>query len=330
MELTAPAPVARYRSLAIWAKVTVSVICVAIALWSVEPRTIAAQFENQNIGWVLGAASVTALQIILGAFRWDQILKALGGRVPTRTVFVVTYVGSFFNSWLLGLAAGDAARALLVPTRLLRRTLMIYSVILDRVFALVGLALVICPSILLDMGPFARSAPLALSLLVATCPLAILMALDFGARRMEWIRRKLPGPILSLCESWHLMVSKPMRLAIAIVLSIIGQIAISVVVYCLARAQGLTIPFFDLLLLMPPVVLLTVLPISIGGWGVRETAMVASLGLVSVSPNAALLISLQMGALAGVLSLPGGGVWLLRYGSMALANRRKISIQGEG
>jgi len=62
---------------------------------------------------------------------------------------------------------------------------------------------------------------------------------------------------------------------------------------------------------MPPVILATVLPISIGGWGMRETAMVFMLSLVGVAPERAFLLSVLMGVVTVVMSLPGGVLWLL-------------------
>ena len=63
---------------------------------------------------------------------------------------------------------------------------------------------------------------------------------------------------------------------------------------------------------MQPVTLFATLPISIGGWGVREAAMVTFFGLVGVPPSAAVIVSIQLGLLGVVLSLPGGLLFLLQ------------------
>jgi uncharacterized membrane protein YbhN (UPF0104 family) len=69
--------------------------------------------------------------------------------------------------------------------------------------------------------------------------------------------------------------------------------------------------FFDCLVLMQPVALITALPISIGGWGAREAAMVGLLGLVGVPASAAFVLSVQVGILTTLVALPGGVLWLL-------------------
>jgi hypothetical protein len=58
-------------------------------------------------------------------------------------------------------------------------------------------------------------------------------------------------------------------------------------------------------------VLLSAIPISISGWGVRESAMVAGLTMVGVSPAAALATSVLLGLVSAIVGLVGGIVWLV-------------------
>jgi len=60
------------------------------------------------------------------------------------------------------------------------------------------------------------------------------------------------------------------------------------------------------------VILVTTLPISIAGWGVREGAMVTAFALVGVPREGALVLSLMLGILGIVMMIPGGVLWLLR------------------
>jgi hypothetical protein len=58
--------------------------------------------------------------------------------------------------------------------------------------------------------------------------------------------------------------------------------------------------------------LLVALPISAGGWGVREGALVAALALVGVERASALLLSVELGLIGTLVALPGGAIWLHR------------------
>ena len=68
----------------------------------------------------------------------------------------------------------------------------------------------------------------------------------------------------------------------------------------------------DCLVLVPPVILVSVLPISMAGWGVREGAMITALGFAGVGSTDALVLSIAFGLVILTLSLPGGVLWLIR------------------
>jgi hypothetical protein len=108
-----------------------------------------------------------------------------------------------------------------------------------------------------------------------------------------------------LCRVWP-------RFAAAVAIAAAGQVLVAAEAWCLSQSLHLGVPFFDFAMLMPPVMLLVALPISAGGWGVREGAMVAVLALVGVGSEPALLLSVELGLLWTLVSLPGGAIWLHR------------------
>ena len=57
-------------------------------------------------------------------------------------------------------------------------------------------------------------------------------------------------------------------------------------------------------LILPVVILLSAIPISIAGWGVREGLMVIGLGLVGIKPSDALSLSILFGLISLVAYLP--------------------------
>jgi hypothetical protein len=94
--------------------------------------------------------------------------------------------------------------------------------------------------------------------------------------------------------------------------SIVIQIMVAAMVYGLGVSLGMPIRLLDCIALMPIIILITMVPISIAGWGVREGAMVAAFGYVGLSPVSALSLSLLFGFINLAISLPGGIIWLLQ------------------
>ncbi|MBE9556580.1 MAG: flippase-like domain-containing protein, partial [Proteobacteria bacterium] len=77
---------------------------------------------------------------------------------------------------------------------------------------------------------------------------------------------------------------------------------------------GLNVGLFESLVLVPAVILLSTVPVSIGGWGLREGLMVVALGLAGVPADAALSVSILFGLAMIVAGLPGGVLWLMAGG----------------
>jgi Lysylphosphatidylglycerol synthase TM region len=78
------------------------------------------------------------------------------------------------------------------------------------------------------------------------------------------------------------------------------------VVWSLGRAQGLVLPALETAILFTVMIGVGIVPVSIGGWGLRELAVISLLGNQGVSPEKALLFSVSFGLAPAVASLPGG------------------------
>ena len=97
---------------------------------------------------------------------------------------------------------------------------------------------------------------------------------------------------------------------------------VTVMIWVLALGLDVDVTLIDCMALFPPVLLLTAIPISIAGWGVREFGMVAAFGLVGVPVHGAIAISFLFGLLAILVTIPGGLMWL------ALGEARKEVAAG--
>ena len=85
----------------------------------------------------------------------------------------------------------------------------------------------------------------------------------------------------------------------------------SLIIWLLGQAQGLALPVFDAAVLFVVMIGIALVPISIGGWGLREIAVVAVMGDYGLAPERALLFSVCFGLVLVAGALPGALVWLL-------------------
>jgi hypothetical protein len=83
-----------------------------------------------------------------------------------------------------------------------------------------------------------------------------------------------------------------------------------VVVWSVGRTEGLVLPISDAAVLFTVMIGVTLVPISISGWGLRELAVISLLGNHGIAPERALLFSVCFGLVLAAGSLPGAVVWL--------------------
>lgn len=85
------------------------------------------------------------LGLLLGGVRWWILLDISGHRLPVRQALKLQMIGGFFSTYLPGAAGGDLIRAaymLKIVQRNEGRTAAMLSIVIDRIFALLGLIFV--------------------------------------------------------------------------------------------------------------------------------------------------------------------------------------------
>jgi uncharacterized membrane protein YbhN (UPF0104 family) len=124
------------------------------------------------------------------------------------------------------------------------------------------------------------------------------------------LRWRILRAVAKLAALTRQLAFTPRYMIPILALTIAGFIIFVFIVFWLATALHLEIRFTDCLLLVPPVLLVSVIPVSIAGWGVREGAMVVAFGFINVPPSAAFAVSVLFGLVIAAASLPGALLWL--------------------
>ena len=80
------------------------------------------------------------------------------------------------------------------------------------------------------------------------------------------------------------------------VLSLVVHVLAVVIAWCVVQSIAAPVLFGQVFQLIPPVMLITMLPISIAGWGVREATMGLAFGYAGLMANEGINVSLLFGA----------------------------------
>ncbi|MFQ5765649.1 MAG: lysylphosphatidylglycerol synthase transmembrane domain-containing protein [Rhodospirillales bacterium] len=260
------------------------------------------------------AVGVLVVQMFIAGLRWATVLKAMGTPLPLLKATQLFYIGVFFNQALPSSVGGDAVRMYKAYREGLGLRGAINGVILERVvvvLALVGLVAATQPWFLPRVDEATRAVILpgiVLAAVGAGAGLAFLMLLD---RLPEALRRwRLIRGLGHLARDARKVFLRPGALIPALAWGVATHVNVSLYAFVLAVSLDLDVTVFDCLTLIPPVMLVMTVPISIAGWGVRETAMVVLFALIGVPKEGALVLSVLFGLVGMAFAIPGGAVWL--------------------
>jgi hypothetical protein len=115
----------------------------------------------------------------------------------------------------------------------------------------------------------------------------------------------------------------------AFALSVVNQGLPVLAIVALAVPLDALVPLYWFAVIVPFVTLVSLLPVSIGGAGVRELLYVALFGAVGMQPEAALALSLSVFAASIVWGLNGLAVFALDPGRTAAAPAASPAIAEE-
>jgi hypothetical protein len=234
-------------------------------------------------------------------------------------------VGLAFGNVLLGTTGGDLAKAYYIARGADGKVRRVSTLVMDRVLGLLGLLLVGLLGGTLARGPrqcLRMVAGPALWMLLAACALAVLcfflwLALRRGSRPTSYSgpeRDRLGAVVTSyigrFAAATREVVSSYGGSRYLLILALCISAAVHLVVISgnvlLGLALGLPVPVGSYFFLIPAVLLLSALPVSVGGWGVGDAAFVALFGLTGATSEGALALSF-LSRLGGMVfwGLPG-------------------------
>ena len=244
--------------------------------------------------------------ICIGAVRWQLILRSLGQRLPLGAVSRWTYVGVFSNQVLPATVGGDGLRVWLACRAGADVKRALNSVVLDRVAMLLCLAALLVASLprlqsLIPEGQLSRLGALIVCGAVAGL-IAMMTADKLPAGMLRW---RVMRWLSSLARDARTFFFSARFGATVMLLSLLSVINIMVSLWLFALAFGGRGDALGILMLLPPVIAASTLPISIGGWGTRELAMIAVMGSIGMASETAALSSIWLGLASIVTTMPG-------------------------
>ena len=273
----------------------------------VELGRLARAFSAQSL---LLAAALMVLQALLLAWRWQRLLRFLGQPLRPKLALRWVLVGLFFNQALPTSVGGDAFRVWALHRHGTAPGTAFASVALERVtgVTLMALMIALCVPTLQPGLPAGVAWALMASAPALVAALAVIALAD--RLPLQWLPAAILASLTSTSGGLRRLLASPSDTLGLSLLAIAASLCGFGAAWVLGRSLGIEQqPLSAVVVVLGGAMLVSLLPISLGGWGVREATVVALFTALGVAPERALAMSVAFGLLQLAVSLPGGMLW---------------------
>ncbi len=284
----------------------------------------AARLDTLHPARLWPALAVLAVSTMLGALQWILILRHSGVCLPARRLLSLYWIGTFLNNFMLSNVGGDAVKVVDValadgPGGLARA---LAGTLLDRLLGLVALMALafVAAAALGGRAP----AGLPWGVLWAACLPLVALLLALLSRRMAGVvvralRRvglqRLAGRVARVTDELRTFRMAPALLLRLLLLSLVVQATRVLTHLAVAAAMGMALPparVLGLYVVVPVLGVVTTLPITFNGLGLRELAAARTMPALGLGPAEAVAMQLATYLVQVALSLIGGVLLALR------------------
>ncbi|MCS7045088.1 MAG: flippase-like domain-containing protein [Gemmataceae bacterium] len=285
-------------------RLTVSAALLAWIGWRTDWSSVGRAFLALRVEYWLAALGLLLAAQVVSALRWRMFARILGFGDGLVRMTGLYFIGMFFNLVLPTSVGGGLARVWYLDGGRGRRWAALASVFLDRLNGLLVLVAMACLAVLLAPRDVPRWVRLSVWSITAAAALgAALLPLALRWRVLPERRRHQLVHIVGL-------VHAPRTLLGASLLSALVQTSSVGIVWLIGVGLGAPVPPGYYWILAPMVSLLTLLPVSVNGMGVREGGVVLFLAPLGVDPATAVTLAFLWFLVYVAGGLCGGVVYL--------------------
>lgn len=291
-------------------RLLVTLMLLGVLASRMDTAVMLLKFRGFDPAWIALAFVTVFAAIVLSAWKWGLILASLGRALAFGRLVRHYFVGLFFNNLLPTTVGGDAVRAWDTTRDTGEIPDATGSVVAERLIAgavlgltsIIGLPFVDTSPQLIGCAVLFLAFDLAFVLVFLVPRIAEGVVMALLPRRLGALRENVVATIASVRRVFR----KPRLLVVIVAATLAFQLLVAAVNYCLFAAMGVAVTLGHCVVFTPMVFTLTMLPVSISGFGVREAAYWYFFAQAGASREEAVLGSLAFFAVVGIASLPGG------------------------
>ncbi len=287
----------------------------------VDFKNVSKQLLTIPIWAIIISLIIAVFRTWLTAIRWKLLNPNSNSQISNWKYFCSMMASLTYNLFMPGALGGDVARSIIIYKAVDKeRASNVMSIFVDRI---VGFASIITLGIIACLFSLDLPELSQYILILLVCLIALISLTLFSlSKKLITIFEKLLKPfgapgkkIINLLNTWHEMLifykKYPARIVSALLLCIPIHVSWFVVMYILATINGIEINFFTIAIVTSLVWIITAIPITFSGMGVRELSFVYLLSLQGISSEAATTLSLHQFTITVLMAIIGiPFIWL--------------------
>lgn len=292
-------------------RIVITLFILILIFRNIEIKSVKEIILQANISLLFLAVVFQLISTLLAGYRWGQVMKKLNFGKRSDFYMRSYFKGSFFNQGLPTSIGGDAVRVLDVAGNGHRKRDAFIGVFIDRVLGLSGLLILnlianyFLPELLPDNLFFIIN-------LIVIAGLFGFISFIYIHKIKALNKGRVLNYILRVSEQLNKILHDKRSISFHLIIGVLIHLFSIVNIYLIGKSVGLEYDLLTMAVVVPPVILLTLIPISLAGWGIREGAMIGIFGLIGATQANVLSMSILYGIILIIASLPGLYTYLHR------------------
>ena len=311
-------------------KLLVSITIIFIILSQIDWQTLSKTLQRADYALLCLAFLLLWVERVWAVFKWRFLLVAHDISISLWKLFTIYNIGAFWGMFLPSSLSTDVVRGYYLTKNIDNMDLSAASVVVDRMMGLFSLLFLCLLSILFYSSTFDTSL-IHYVLILTLCGVGFGIAVhldivsDFLERRVKFFTHNALGAKLLGMHRVFLSFKKlPSLMVTSFFYSVILQLIRIITMYVTARAFQIDLELIKFFIVVPITVIVIMIPVSIGGLGVREGSFVSLFGLVGLNINESFAISATNSIMVTVIGLVGGIFYLFHSQKVPSNSIKKI------
>jgi uncharacterized membrane protein YbhN (UPF0104 family) len=258
--------------------------------------------------FVLAAMAMFTFQLFLMSARWDLLINLNHRYIPTADNARIFFGSNLINFIFLSSISGPIVRLALSIRAGSPWLNALCATIVDRclsTFVLMSIGVMVLPFTFHIMGTIeiTHAYIIMISMLFMSVIFGGVVLLFYS----DYIKKMIGVRAFKVARAYGLRFIRSHHSTLTLFYSFTGQFAFFLGVYYILCAMNIPVSFSEMMsvlpVLLPILAVLISLPITIGGWGLRESGYVVGLGVLGIPMEVAFLASVLVGSFTMITSL---------------------------